>query len=207
MKRRSYFLLSLLAIIAGVVFILSYTTISSAVLVMLGGVLFIVAGLLNTAIYVGKRREHGERKPITTFLGYLTGAAAVILGLSMLIFKATFSVAIPYLFGLLMAVMAIAQLIVLLSRRGRLQFSSWFLLAPLVLIGIGIYIATLSAGVCDSTIMLATGIGLAFGGLVWAVEGFIVGRSGTIADEASAETDEKPNESNQTPKPLDESAN
>lgn len=204
MKRRSYFLLSLLAIVAGVVFILSYTTISSAVLVMLGGVLFIVAGLLNMAIYVGKRHEHGERKPITTFLGYLTGGAAIILGLSMLIFEATFSVAVPYLFGLLMIAMATAQLFVLLSRRGRLQFSSWFLLAPLVLIGIGIFIATLEAVVSDSTIMLATGIGLAFGGLVWAVEGIVVGRSGTIVDEASVEPDEKPNEGNREPRPLDE---
>ncbi len=204
MKRRSYFLLSLLAIVAGVVFILSYTTISSAVLVMLGGVLFIVAGFLNMAIYVGKRHEHGERKPITTFLGYLTGGAAIILGLSMLIFEATFSVVVPYLFGLLMIAMATAQLFVLLSRRGRLQFSSWFLLAPLVLIGIGIFIATLEAVVCDSTIMLATGIGLAFGGSVWAVEGIVVGRSGTIADEASVEPDEKPNEGNREPRPLDE---
>lgn len=204
MKRRSYFLLSLLAIVAGVVFILSYTTISSAVLVMLGGVLFIVAGLLNMAIYVGKRHEHGERKPIATFLGYLTGGAAIILGLSMLIFEATFSVAVPYLFGLLMIAMATAQLFVLLSRRGRLQFSSWFLLAPLVLIGIGVFIATLEAVVSDSTIMLATGIGLAFGGLVWAVEGIVVGRSGTIVDEASVEPDEKPNEGNREPRPLDE---
>lgn len=204
MKRRSYFLLSLLAIVAGVVFILSYTTISSAVLVMLGGVLFIVAGFLNMAIYVGKRHEHGERKPITTFLGYLTGGAAIILGLSMLIFEATFSVVVPYLFGLLMIAMATAQLFVLLSRRGRLQFSSWFLLAPLVLIGIGIFIATLEAVVCDSTIMLATGIGLAFGGSVWAVEGIVVGRSGTIADEVSVEPDENPNEGNREPRPLDE---
>lgn len=204
MKRRSYFLLSLLAIVAGVVFILSYTTISSAVLVMLGGVLFMVAGFLNMAIYVGKRHEHGERKPITTFLGYLTGGAAIILGLSMLIFESTFSEVVPYLFGLLMIAMATAQLFVLLSRRGRLQFSSWFLLAPLVLIGIGIFIATLEAVVCDSTIMLATGIGLAFGGSVWAVEGIVVGRSGTIADEASAEPNEKPNEGNREPRPLDE---
>lgn len=204
MKRRSYFLLSLLAIIAGVVFILSYTTISSAVLVMLGGVLFIVAGLLNMAIYVGKRHEHGERKPITTFLGYLTGGAAIILGLSMLIFESTFSVAVPYLFGLLMIAMATVQLFVLLSRRGRFQFSSWFLLAPLVLIGIGVFIATLEAVASDSTIMLATGIGLAFGGLVWAVEGIVVGRSSTITDEASAEPDEKPNEGNREPRPLDE---
>lgn len=204
MKRRSYFLLSLLAIVAGVIFILSYMTISSAVLVMLGGVLFIVAGLLNMAIYVSKRREHGERKPITTFLGYLTGGAAIILGLLMLIFEATFSVAVPYLFGLLMIVMATVQLFVLLSRRGRMQFSSWFLLAPLVLIGIGVFIATFEAVVCDSTVMLATGIGLAFSGLVWGVEGFVVGRSGAIADEASAEADEKPSEGNRVLRPLDE---
>lgn len=190
MKPRNYFLLSLLAIIAGVVFILSYTTISSVGLVVFGGVLFIVTGLLNLALNAASRRR-AEQKALSRILGYLTSFSAVLLGLSMLVFQSVFTTVIPYLFCFVIALLSLLQFGVLLSRRGRTLFSSWFLLVPLALAGVSVYVAIQPVGDSDSTIMLASGIGLVFAGLFLLVEGIVVKRStaafDTCADEADIE--------------------
>ena len=112
--------------------------------------------------------------PVT--LSYLTSGAAVLLGLSMLVFKTTFVAVIPYLFCMLMILAAVIQLLILLPRQGRMLFSSWFLLIPVALAGVGIYIASLPAGSSDAAIMLAGGIGLVVNGLALAVEGVAVRR-------------------------------
>lgn len=183
MKGRSFFFMALLSLIAGVVLIITYTTVSSAGLVVLGGVLFIAAGILNFVLYAGSRRgrDGASRRLMPVTLSYLTSGAAVLLGLSMLVFKTTFVAVIPYLFCMLMILAAVIQLLILLPRQGRMLFSSWFLLIPVALAGVGIYIASLPAGSSDAAIMLAGGIGLVVNGLALAVEGVAVSRQAAAA--------------------------
>ena len=208
MKGHSFFFMSLLSAIAGVILILTYSTVSSTGLVVLGGVLFIVAGLLNLVLSAAVRRGRGvaDRKLMPVLLGYLTSGAAVLLGLSMLVFKTTFSAVVPYLFCMLMVVAALMQLYILLSRQGRILFSSWFLLVPVALAALGIYIAYLPAGESDSAIMLMSGIGLAVDGLALAAEGIVAARGPAVAATPAVEDVSASEVSPDAVRPLDSDA-
>ncbi|MCM1032843.1 MAG: hypothetical protein NC405_03710 [Odoribacter sp.] len=168
--------LSIPAIIAGVILILTFRTMSSGGVVVAGGVLFILAGLVNLLLL---RKQSGSMasgsRSFGRFFGLISTAASVLLGLSMLIFIDTFSSLVPYVFGTVVALGALIQILTVVTGMRRGILSAWWLICVVALAGASVYlfIQTPEAG-SDPPVMITTGISLVFFGVVMCVEKIIM---------------------------------
>lgn len=188
--------MSIPALIAGVIFIITYNSISSSGVIVAGGIVFIVAGLLNTLYFENnRRRAESPRNVMATLWSRITSAASVILGLSMLFFTDTFASLVPFMFGIIVAMAGATQIYIVARAGGDDRLSPWWLVVAATLIGACVYLfmqKPLEGH--DPTIMLTTGISLAVFGFTVLVEGLILMRKDK-PDIAAAEVAEA--------KPLD----
>lgn len=193
MKSRNFYVLGLPALLVGVILIITYRNISSSGVIITGGILFILVGLLNLIFF----RSHGTRESshsvIATVASRVSSAGAIILGLALLLFNETFASLVPFIFAILIALLAIDQFYILAISETRKVLSPWFLIAPLALLGTALYIFLGDAqSRPDETVMLCTGIAAAFFGLISVVEALIVSARTPAAPVSEAETGDTP---------------
>jgi hypothetical protein len=172
--------------VAGIILLLTFESIKSTGVVICGGALFILAGLINMILYSGNGTkavtEEGETEPetrrsaVATTFSWITSAAAVVLGLSMLIFQDTFITLVPFIFGILIAIGALHQVFVLAYGCRPARLSPWFYLMPAALVAVAVYIFNLQPEQNDREIMLSGGIALVAFALVTLVESIIITR-------------------------------
>lgn len=180
--------LSIPAIIAGVILILTFRTVSSGGVVVAGGVLFILAGFVNLLLL---RKQSGSMasgsRSFGRFFGLISTAASVLLGLSMLIFIDTFSSLVPFVFGTVVALGALIQILTVITGMRRGILSAWWLICVVALAGASVYlfIQTPVAG-SDPSVMITTGISLVFFGVVMCVENVIMKSAARV--ESSIQT-------------------
>lgn len=202
MKGRSLTFLALPALVAGIILIITFRQISSSGVIVTGGILFIVAGVLNMMLFTGKR-EHGKRNAIALVFSRVTSTAAVILGLSMLVFTETFTAMVPFIFGILIAMSALTQLYIALVGHRLGVLNIWWALAAAVLAGASAYLfmqQPTESG--DPAIMLVTGASLAFFGLTAVAEGIAAAAAGRRGTECAAPA-ASPAEPTPEPRALD----
>lgn len=174
MKGRNLIFTALLVLTAGIILILLRNSIHSEGVVTAGGILFIVAGLLDLLVFESGRRRQ-ERRPLTTAFNWITSAAAVILGLSMLIFRSTFAGLIPFMFGILIAFTALYQVYLLAYASRPVMLPGWLYIAPLLLAAASVYLFMQKALVDDVLIMVISGAALTLFGVAMLVEGAMLG--------------------------------
>ncbi|MDE6333427.1 MAG: DUF308 domain-containing protein, partial [Muribaculaceae bacterium] len=178
MKGKNLIFIGLPVLAAGIILIFTYQNIRSTGVVITGGILFILAGILNV-LAAGHERRRAERTGtrghgvISATVNWLTCAGAVILGVCMLIFKDTFVALIPFIFGVLIAFSAFYQLYVLAYGSRPAMLPGWLYIVPLLLAGAAVYLFLQKPEVDDSVIMLTTGIALTFFGLATSAEGIM----------------------------------
>ena len=178
MKGRSLTLTALIAILAGVVLIIANRSIYSTGVVITGGILFIVAGVLNTFVFNGERKHDPKgRGPVASTFSLIASIGAVVLGVCMIIFQTAFTVLVPYIFGIIVAFLACYQFYVLAIGVRPTTLPGWFYLAPVILIGGAIYIFFRQPDTDDYLIMLSSGISLAFFGLITRIEAIMLTNS------------------------------
>lgn len=180
MKGKNLIFIGLPVLAAGIVLIFTYQSIRSTGVVITGGILFILAGILNV-LAAGHERRRAERTGtrghgvISATVNWLACAGAVILGVCMLIFKDTFVALIPFIFGILIAFSAFYQLYLLAYGSRPAMLPGWLYIVPLLLAGAAVYLFLQRPEVDDSVIMLTTGIALTFLGLATVAEGIMLG--------------------------------
>jgi hypothetical protein len=184
MKGKSLFLTALATGVAGIILLLTFESIKSTGVVICGGALFILAGLINMILYTSNNQkavtEEGEvetrRSAVATTFSWITSAAAVVLGLSMLIFQETFITLVPFIFGILIAIGALHQVFVLAYGCRPAKLSPWFYLMAAALVAVAVYVFNLQPEENDREIMLSGGIALVAFALVTLVESIIISR-------------------------------
>lgn len=136
------------------------------------GILFILAGVANVTVFLGSRDKNGHARigAVGTAIGWLASAAAVVLGVVMVLFRTVFETMVGYMFAVLLLFGALFQFCLLLFGSKPVKLSSWFFLVPMALCGAAVYIFMQQPGRSDYAIMLTTGISLAFFGLMTLVE-------------------------------------
>lgn len=195
MKGRNLFIIGLLVLAAGIALIVAHQSIHSVGVIVTGGVLFIFAGILNMAVFLGERRNP-ERRPgaVTTLFSWISSVAAVILGLCMLIFQSTFSSLVPFMFGVFVGFSALYQFFLLGYGSRPARLPGWLYIVPTALAACAVYLFMQHAGEgTDPVVMLATGIALAVFGVTAVAEGLMIGRQNHVARVAArkgAATDE-----------------
>lgn len=179
MKGKDIMMTSLIVLLVGVVLIITCDAIKSAGVVIVGGILFILAGVINVFLFEGERkRASNPPTGMTVAFSRASSGAAVILGLSMLFFTVTFTVIVPFLFGLVVLAAALYQFYILAYRSREASLTPWLYVAPVLMVGAAIYVFLQPADQAegDKMIMLISGIALALYGVVGIVEAAVIGR-------------------------------
>ncbi len=202
MKGHKLILTALLALAAGIALIVTHRTVSSGGVVIAGGVMFVLAGFINVIAFLSSRDENGKSH-LGSFglaFGWLTSGAAVVLGLSMLIFQSTFVGLVPFIFGVLVVFGALFQFFVLSVGIRPVTLPAWFYVFPMVLVGLAVYVFMQQSQTDDRMIMLATGIAFTVFGAAMFIEGAMVGaanrrqrrESATAGETAVTDTADAP---------------
>lgn len=187
MKAKNLILIALVAIAAGVALIIANKSINSDGVVVAGGVLFVIAGLLNIFVFYNERK-HAAGGALASSFSLIGNIGALILGICMLIFQSTFIVLVPYIFGIVVTFLACYQFYVLVIGARPAELPAWFYLVPIILIGGAIYIFMCHPKTDDHLIILSSGIALCFFGLFAIIEASMIPhlRNKTARLEATA---------------------
>lgn len=163
-KSNSVSLLSGVLILAiGIVLIVFNKLISGEGIVVLAGILFLLTGIVNILVSVTKRDADGKHqvKGTSRVLGWMVSISSIILGICMLVFSATFTAMIPFIFGILIFFGAITLAIMMLfGVKKYIRTPGWLWVMPLIMVVLGIITMTKEGTVDDRLIMILTGISL-----------------------------------------------
>lgn len=184
MRGRSLTIAGIFAAAVAAILILCYKSINLMGVTITCGILFVAAGLINM-IFFGYRTANESSK----VLNLVSNAAAIVLGISMLVFRVEFRPMIAFMFGLLVAVCALWQFFVLAVGARPYQLPAWLYLFPVLLAGGSVYIFLTSHN-DDSMMILSTGIAMAVLGLGCLIEGSILGVARHNHEKASSESEQ-----------------
>lgn len=210
MKGRNLFLTAIIAIIIGVAMLFFNRTITGGKLVTVGGIIFIVAGILNMISLLGGRDNKGESRQgfLSTSFGWATSAAAVLLGLCMLIFHDRFVELVTFMFAVLVGVAALYQIFLLIFGARPTRLPNWLFIAPILLVGAAVYLFIPSVRNTDSVVMIVTGGSFALFGVALLIEAGYIGHKNHLAlkaaEAARKEVYEEPSSDKKTEKKAEE---
>lgn len=174
MDTKKTLIISLPALVAGVIFIIARNAVSSVGVMVTLGILLMIVGGLN---FLVSRRGSEKRSAVATFLGTVGNIAAVCMGLSMIVFNATFAPVVPVIFGIVVMLCVVDMIVTLIVAIQGKRLGVWWLIAPALLITSAIYIFMCNpAEGEDVEMMLTMGISLAMYGLISIVM-YLVGQS------------------------------
>lgn len=175
MKGKSLMLTAILALVAGVLLIIFRNDIHSTGVVVTGGVLFIVAGLMNLLIFEHRGKKGKGNGALSSTFSWLTCAASVILGLCMLIFQGTFAGLVPVMFGILILFAAVYQYFILAIGARPATLPGWLYILPTAMVGGAVYVFLRPDTAGDMPVVLTSGICFVVFGIAAIIEGSMLG--------------------------------
>lgn len=190
MKGRNLIITGAIALIVGVLMLIFRVQLANGGIVVSAGALFVLAGVLNMTVFLGSRDSQGRSRigAFGTAFGWIASAAAVVLGLAMLIFSKAFVALIGFVFAVLLLFAALFQFFLLLFGSRPTRLSNWFFLVPAALVAAAIYIFIRKPDTSGETYdMTFIGISFIVFGLFTIVEGSIVGQANHTAVKKSAQ--------------------
>lgn len=191
MKGRNLIITGAIALIVGVLMLIFRVQLANGGIVISAGILFVVAGVLNMTVFLGSRDSRGRSRigAFGTAFGWIASAAAVVLGLAMLIFSTAFVALIGFVFAVMLLFAALFQLFLLLFGSRPIRLSNWFFLVPAALVAAAIYIFIRKPDTQGETYdMIFIGISFVVFGLFTIIEGSIIGQTNHSAINKSTQT-------------------
>lgn len=191
MKGKNLILIGVLVFAVGLLLTIFRHSLANGGIVRLAGIIFVGAGVLNLTVFLASRDKDGRSRmgALGTAFGWISSAAAVVLGLSMLIFKDAFVALIGFMFGVLLLFAALFQIFLLLFGSRPTRISNWFFIVPAVIIGAAIYIFLRKPDTAgETTDLLVTGISLMVFGTATVIEGSMVGQSNRMLQNSTNQT-------------------
>lgn len=191
MKGRNLIITGAIALIVGVLMLIFRVQLANGGIVISAGILFVVAGVLNMTVFLGSRDSRGRSRigAFGTAFGWIASAAAVVLGLAMLIFSKAFVALIGFVFAVMLLFAALFQLFLLLFGSRPVRLSNWFFLVPTALIAAAIYIFIRKPDTPGETYdMTFIGISFVVFGLFTIIEGSIIGQANHSAVKKNTQT-------------------
>jgi len=172
MKGHNLILIAIVILAVGILMILLRNALASNSVVVGCGILFILAGVANVTIFLAFRDKNGHMRmgAVGTAIGWLASAAAVVLGVVMVLFRTVFETMVGYMFAIFLLFGALFQFCLLLFGSRPVRLSGWFFMVPMALCGAAVFIFMQQPGQADYTIMLTTGCSLTFFGLMTLIE-------------------------------------
>lgn len=184
MKGKNLLLTGIVSAIVGILLIIFRSDLASGEIVKVAGIIFLAAGLLNTIIFLSSRDRSGRARAgaFGLVFGWVASAAAVLLGLAMLIFSTAFVSIVAFMFAILVAFSALFQIFLLLFGSRPARLSNWFFLVPTLLIGAALFIFLRDpVRISEHIVMIVAGSSLIFFGIFTIAEGSAVGQVNRMA--------------------------
>ena len=184
MKPKSTIIAGVLALVVGIILIVCNNLINDRGIVTTGGILFILAAVVNALFYLNNRDKDGKarRGNIALVFGWIGCAAALILGVAMLIFGEQFMTLIPWVFGLLLFFAALVQLYSLAIGVRPYILPGWFYAFPVaILIGAALVLFYVEA---ENVRLIVTGVSVVFFGIGSLCEGIALAQAHKQAQAA-----------------------
>ncbi len=163
MKGKSSILSALLIMTSGIVLIIINKSLSTSGIVICGGILFLIAAVLNIFTFLSEdTRKNNLKRPgaLSRIFSGICSVAGLILGLCMLIFETVFTPLIPFIFGGLLVLGALFHFYVLTISYRPIVFPGWTYIIPALLTATGVGILFIDGNIHSSLMMILTGIGL-----------------------------------------------
>lgn len=191
MKGRHIIWTGIIALAVGILMIVYNTSLEPSNLVLWCGILFILAGVLNLTLFLTGRDSSGKPKhnPASMVVGWVASAAAVVLGLSMVLFRATFVELVGYMFAFLLLFAALFQVFLLAFGARPVRLAGVWYVVPTIIVGIAVYFFLQRPVIEDRYMMMWTGIAFALFGAASVVEGAQIGAANRTALKNAAEPD------------------
>lgn len=183
MRGHNLYPIGLITIVIGFLLIFFRTTLADGGVVVAAGILFVLAGLLNIFVFLRHRKDGKGPGAMSTTFGWIASAAALVLGLAMLIFSKMFVTIVGFMFGVLILFAALFQLFLLMFGTRPARLSNLYFLVPTVMIGASIYIFMRKPDTQGEVIdLIVVGATFILFGLAAIVEGIdIAGKRRTLA--------------------------
>lgn len=180
MKGKNLIFAGIIALIVGVLMLIFRVQLANGGIVFAAGALFVGAGLLNMTVFLGARDKEGRARmgAIGTAFGWIASAAAVVLGLAMLIFPKAFVALTGFMFAILLLFAALFQMFLLIFGARPNKLSNLFFIVPTLLVGAAVYIFMRKPDTTgEITDMTFLGIAFSFFGLMTIIEGSLIGKA------------------------------
>ena len=196
-KTKTAVITGIITLAVGVVLIIGNQVFTSERIVITGGLLFILAGILNTLVTLLAKDGTGKRKAsvVSVIFNVIASAAAVAFGICLLVMKADFVSLINIMFAVL-TLFGSAMLFYALAIGSRpVLVPGWLYVFPVLILGAAVAIYCLNGGTQDNIVMICTGAALIAFGLCCIIGGIIIGRQLKAlpkADTAAAPAAPKP---------------
>lgn len=173
MKSKVQFYTASIVAIIGILLLIFSSHIESADVIVTGGILFIIAAVLDIVVSLGEKDKDGKRKAgsFLVIFNWIVSVAAIILGLCMIFIKDAFVPFVPYVFGLISLFGSLMLFYILAIGLRPILLSGWLYLAPVAMLVLSIFIFLRDPGADDKLIMMLTGISA----LVFALCSYCVG--------------------------------
>lgn len=197
MKGKNLFLTATVTLLAGIILIISYSTLASVKIVIWGGILFLVAAVANMVFFIGARDKNGKSRvgPVGNVVGWIASGASAVLGICMLLFQQTFVPLVSFMFAVLVLFAAVFQLCLLIFGSRPARLSPWLFLIPAVLFAAAVFIYLQRPGEtpADHRIILVTGGAFVVFGVFAYIEGLLIAshnrKAARLEKERSEEAD------------------
>lgn len=162
MRTTTTLIIGQLTLLAGILLIVYSSHITSDVIVSIGGVTFIIAGLLNMLVAYKAKDASGQRRVRGLSMGLTAGVSliAVVFGICVLVYRDTFLPLVSVVAGTGVGLCAVVQFYILAVTRHPSRLPLWLYLFPVanaVLAGI---VYTLSTPAQDRLMMIYAGVAL-----------------------------------------------
>ncbi|MCM1068225.1 MAG: DUF308 domain-containing protein [Muribaculaceae bacterium] len=178
MRGRNLFFTGLVIAAVGLLLILFRAPLADGGVVIAAGILFVLAGLLNMSVFLGSRDSSGKARmgAFGTAFGWIASAAAVVLGLAMLIFSKAFVAIVGFMFAVLLLFAALFQFFLLLFGSRPVRLPNWYFVVPALLVAAAIYIFMRKPDTAGETVdLIVTGCGFILFGAATVLEGLTIG--------------------------------
>ncbi len=178
MKGKNLYATSLVMLAVGLILAFLSPQVDSTKVVLVCGGLFILSGVANMFYFLGSRDSEGRARmnATGTVVGWMASAAAIVLGLAMLIFQTTFVGMVTFMFAILVAATAVFQFFLLLFGSRPARLNGFFYIVPMLLVGAAVYIYMQKPITAqdDHRIILVSGIAFAVFGLASLIEAIAI---------------------------------
>lgn len=172
MDKKSYLLTPIIVLIAGIALIVMHSQINVIrwIVILIGCTLLIPAVFNLIWILVRRRRNGRDIREFNDGSSIAVSIISGLLGIWLIAMPDFFAAFMVYLFGALLILLAIADVILMIRATSPVRPPLWFYIVPLCMMVAGIVLLTSPIGTINATIVLVTGIAMTASGLNRLVE-------------------------------------